>query len=33
MFELIVFAGIVALVAGALGFGYPESTYARWNRH
>ena len=33
MFEIIVFAGVVALVAGALGLGYPESTYARWNRH
>ena len=33
MFELIVFAGLAVALVGALGLGYPESTYARWNRH
>ncbi len=33
MFELIVFAGLVVVLIGALGLGYPQSTYSRWNRH
>jgi len=33
MFELIVFGGLAVVLVGALGFGYSESTYARWNRH
>jgi hypothetical protein len=33
MFELIVLAGLAVVLIGALGLGYPQSTYSRWNRH
>lgn len=32
MFELIVFGSLGVMLIGALGMGYPESTYSRWNR-
>jgi len=32
MFELIVFGSLGLMLIGALGLGYPESTYHRWNR-
>jgi multisubunit Na+/H+ antiporter MnhG subunit len=33
MFELLVFAGVALVLIGAVGLGYPQSTYSRWNRH
>jgi hypothetical protein len=32
MFELIVFGSLFVVLTAALGLGYPDSTYTRWNR-
>jgi hypothetical protein len=33
MFEIIFFGFLGVMLIGALGLGYPESTYSRWYRH